>query len=373
MNIALMLRALDEKGGVGVYTRHLVRELLALDTPHRFVLLYRGPEQLGRFADHERVVERVLPSASNLRWDQVDVPRALRAERADVVMNPKFSVPLTSPVPSVMVLHGAGWFIPEVKHFWSLPERVYARVAMPLYCRKAAAVLSVSKITTDVFETVPGVPHGRITTQYFGPGRQFTPVVDDERLRDVRERYGLPERFVLTLSGFTRGPRKNIANIIESFRLHHGATPHKLVVVGKDCHRFRETLGIPDDGWGADVVFPGWVDQDDLPAFYALADALLYPSKMEASPIPVFEGLACGRPIVTSNAWGLKELAGDAAVLVDPDDPRAIADALGRVLTDEPLRADLSRRALERSKRYTWDRYARETMALLERLGGAAA
>jgi glycosyltransferase involved in cell wall biosynthesis len=114
------------------------------------------------------------------------------------------------------------------------------------------------------------------------------------------------------------------------------------------------------------------VDQQDLPAFYNLAAVFLYPSQMEAFPIPITEALACGRPIITSNAYGLKELAGDAALLVDPGSVEDIVKALQDVLTNNELSATLSRNALNRSRLFSWDQCAGETLSILNRIGGQA-
>jgi glycosyltransferase involved in cell wall biosynthesis len=141
------------------------------------------------------------------------------------------------------------------------------------------------------------------------------------------------------------------------------------VVAGRDCEGFRQRFGIPDEGWGRDVLFPGWIDQADLPVFYRQAMLFLYPSNMEAHPIPVTEALATGTPIVTSNAYGLKELAGDAALLVDPADPDAIAAAVLRLLDEPYLRRELQEKAAVRSKLFDWDVCAEKTLAILERVG----
>jgi glycosyltransferase involved in cell wall biosynthesis len=265
-----------------------------------------------------------------------------------------------------MVLHGAGWFIPENRIFWSRLDRAYLNVVMPIYCRRAATILSVSDVTTDVFNRRFGLPDGKVQTVYFAPGRQFKRVDDTDRLEAVRAQYGLPERFVLTLSKYPGGDRKNIGGILEAYRAIHGKTGHKLVVVGKDCDRFRVEYNIPVGGYGADVLFPGYVDQSDLPAVYSMADLFLYPSMMEAFPIPITEALACGTPIVTSDRNGLREIAGDAAILVDSTDADAIARAALSVLKDDSVQRDLSSRGLQRSRRYSWDKCAAQTLEALE-------
>jgi glycosyltransferase involved in cell wall biosynthesis len=165
------------------------------------------------------------------------------------------------------------------------------------------------------------------------------------------------------------GDRKNAAGILQAFRLLHGTVPHRLVIGGKDCDRFRGTYGIPDSGWGAAIEFPGWISQDDLPAVYSLADVYLYPSNLEAFPIPVTEAMACGVPVVTSRTNGLLEIAGEGAVLVNPDDPGDIARGVRDILTDPERHARVAAAGLARVKQYSWERCARETLAVLERVG----
>jgi glycosyltransferase involved in cell wall biosynthesis len=373
MRIGIMLRALDEQGGVGVYTRYITESLLRLDDHNEYVLLYRREANLGRFAEHPRVTERVVSGRSKAWWDQVAVPRACRRERVDVLFHPKFTVPLFSPCPAVMVVHGADWLIPEEARFYPWWDVAYVRAFMPHYFRRAAAVLSVSQITTDNFVRVLKLPPGKVFTTYLAPGRHFRRITDASELARVRARYALPDRFVLTLSKVAGGERKNIAGVFAAYRRVHGDLPQKLVVGGKDCEQFRSMYGVPDEGWGSDVHFPGWIAQEDMPAVQSLADLYLYPSRLEAFPIPIAEAMACGTPIVTSRANGLAEIAGDAAVMVDPEDTDEIADAMRRILRDDELRARISAAGLERSKRYSWDRCARQTLEVLERVGSGVA
>ncbi|MDX1740719.1 MAG: glycosyltransferase family 1 protein, partial [Rhodothermales bacterium] len=259
--------------------------------------------------------------------------------------------------------------IPEHRKYWSRLDIAYLDAVMPLYCRRAAAILSVSDVTTDVFNRRFNLPEGKVRTVYFAPGRHFRRIEDPDHLETIRTRYSLPDRFVLTLSKYPGGDRKNIGGILEAYRSVHGQTGHKLVVVGKDCDRFREDYDIPAAGYGADIHFPGYVDQSDLPAVYSMADLFLYPSNMEAFPIPITEAMACGTPIVTSDRNGLREIAGDAAILIDSEDTDAIVGAVLSVLTDESVRRDLSLRGLKRSRRYSWDRCAAETLEALEGCG----
>lgn len=368
MRIGIMLRSLDEKGGVGVYTRYITEELLQLDAKNEYVLFFQTTENMGRYAQYPHVTERLVRGGNKIFWDQIAIPLACRREKVDVLFHPKFTVPFLAPCPSVMVVHGPDWFIPEHARFYKRWDVAYIRAVMPRYFQSAAAVLSVSQITTDEFNRILGLPLGKVVTTYLSPGKQFRRITERAELDAVRERYGLPERFILSLSKVAGGERKNIGGVFGAYRQLHGTVPHKLVVGGKDCHEFREMYDVPDEGWGADVYFPGWIDQKDLPAVYTLADLYLYPSRLEAFPIPLTEAMACGVPIVTSHANGLEEIAGESALMVDPEDATDIARAARSLLTDSGLHARMSAAALERSKRYSWDRCARQTLEVLERV-----
>jgi glycosyltransferase involved in cell wall biosynthesis len=372
MRIALMLRTLDERGGIGVYTRNLVETLLSLDQENEYILLYRNPANLGRYSHHGNVAERVVSAWGKALWDQVAVPVALRRERADVVLHPKFTVPLMSGVPSIMVLHGADWWLPDSAHFYTRLDRLYLTLFMPLYLRRCAAVLSVSELTTQHFNRIFRLPAGKVRTTYFGPAAHFRRVNDAAELDRIRALYNLPERYILTLSKGDGGDRKNIGGVFRAYEQLHGTVPHSLVVVGRDCERFRQEYDVPMHGWGANVLFPGWIDQADLPALYSMADVFLYPSNMEAFPIPVTEALACGTPIVTSAANGLREIAGDGAMLVDHTDPEAVATAVRTVVRDAAVWGSLSAAGLARSRRFSWTRCGQQTLQVLREVARPA-
>lgn len=364
-----MLRAYDERGGVGVYTRNITRQLVNRAPGHQFFLYFANLSPPAEFADCPNATTRTVQVGNKAIWDQVCMPYWFRKDRLDVIFHPKFTVPLLCKGRSVMVLHGAGWFIPETRRFWSRATRIYARLMMPVYCRSAGAVLSVSSLTRDVFIERLSVAPDKIRTVYPAPGAQFSAPCRPEDLARVRDQYCLPAEFILTLSGADRDTRKNFEGVLEAFKRVHIQRPCKLVVVGRDCEQFRDRYRIPATGYGADIVFTGWVEQADLPVFYRLAALFLYPSNMESFPIPVTEALACGTAVVTSNLFGLREIAGDGAVLVAPSRPDEIAEAVLALLTDDMLRQQVSERAVERARQFTWDNCAGETLRILEKVG----
>jgi hypothetical protein len=226
MRVGVMLRAFDEKGGVGVYTRNITKELLELDNKNEYFLYYKNKANIGSFAEYPNAHEKAIVISNKVLWDQVAIPRACLRDDIDVLFHPKFTVPLFGNFKTVMVLHGAGWFIPETKQFWSRSSRFYVRLMMPVYCRRASSVLAVSNITKDVFDRTFKLPPDKIQTVYFGPGRQFRPIAESQNTQDIKRKYDLPDHFILTLSGGDRGERKNIGALLEAYRRIHGRSFH---------------------------------------------------------------------------------------------------------------------------------------------------
>jgi glycosyltransferase involved in cell wall biosynthesis len=371
MRIGIMLRCIDEKGGIGVYTRNIVQELLKVDQQNEYRLFYSNEANLGRYAGYQNAKEIYLYAPHKSLWDQVAIPYMARKERIDLLFHPKFTVPLLTTTPAVMVVHGADWFIPGYDQIYTKSDVLYIKTVMPQYLKKAAGIISVSNYSTEGFLKAFPWSKEKFRTVYFGPNRIFKRVTDAAVLDKIRLKYNLPDKFILTVTRYdpgTKNTRKNFGGMIEAYKRCRNQVgfKHKFVVAGKDCYRFSEEYNIRNGGLEKDVVFPGYIDQSDLPALYTLADLYLYPSFIEAFPIPICEALACGCPIVTSRDTGCGEIAGDAALLVDPADPAEIAGAICKVLEDEKLRQRLSAKGIERSRMFSWDKCAKETFAFFE-------
>ena len=360
-----MLRTIDEKQGIGIYTQNLMDHLLPLDRENEYVLFYRTPEFLGRYAHHEHVREMLVTAPNKLIWDQVKIPLEARRHDLDVIFNTKFTVPFFTRRKTVMAIHGASWFVrPEL---YGKLDRTYVRLVMPLYCRKASAIISNSDLTTRDFIRILGVSPDKIRTAHLAAADRFRPVDNPDVLSRARREYALPDRFILSVIKYD--PRKNFENLINAFRLFRQRTACKLVVVGIGCEKYRDEYGLEEMGIVDDVHFLGWVEQDDLPAIYSLADFLFFPSVYEEFGIPVCEAMACGTPVVVSKTGALPEIAGEAGVLVDPFDPDEMADALDEMWTDDKLRERKATEALQRSNEFTWEKCARKTLEILESAG----
>jgi glycosyltransferase involved in cell wall biosynthesis len=378
-----MLRAIDEYDGAGVYIRKLLDALLELDRTNQYVLLYVRPEQAGRYPQHANVREVVVGAPGKLLWDQVAVPLVARRLGLDVLFHHKFSIPVVAPCPTVVQQRGTEyWTFPEYYPTWGdRANRLYNKWSIPLFCRRAARVLTNSDSLASELETLAGVPADKMTTIYAAADEQFTPVTDPDQLARVRSRYGLPDEpfFLMVVKGYARieyegaalCPRKNVEGTLAAFARARAAEPAcpPLVILGAGVRQrltpavLRERFDLPVEA----VVIPGLIGHEDMPAVYSLAGGLLFPSYYESFGIPLVEAMACGCPVITSNAPACPEVVGDAALVVDPDDVDALADAMTRLVRSPSLRAQLRERGLARSGQFSWDRGAEILLGELRR------
>jgi len=369
-----MLRAIDEVDGSGVYARELCDALIALDTANDYVVFYMHPHQVGRYAHQPHVRERLVRSRSKLMWDQVLIPLAARRESLDVLFHYKLTIPLLAPCPTVVQQRGVEqWLFPE---FYDRLNRTYMTRSIPLYCRRATRVLTNSDSLANELSDVAGVPRTRLQTIYAAAGAGFRPVTDARELARVRAKYRLPPHaFLLAVAkGYARigergqrlYPRKNIAGTLDAYARVRAAVRDcpPLVLMGAGLAERLQGDRLDAD-LAASVVVPGLIAHEDMPAVYSMARALVFPSLYESFGIPIVEAMACGCPVITSNRGACREVAADAALLVDPTDTSAIAAATIRVVGDEPTARALRQRGLMRAGHFSWTKSAQQLRDVL--------
>jgi glycosyltransferase involved in cell wall biosynthesis len=237
--------------------------------------------------------------------------------------------------------------------------------ALSDHLHAADRVFAVSAATKEDLVKHCSIDARKVDVVYNGVSGRFSRLTGS--LEDVRVRYGLPDRFVLFVG--TVEPRKNLARLVEAFDHAARKITQSLVVVGaKGWKTSGIYQAIQASPFRDRIHLAGFVADDDLPAVYNLADAFVYPSLYEGFGIPVVEAMACGTPVVTSKVPALSEVAGDAALLVDPLDPRGLAEAMERIVQDEALRATLRAKGLERAKRFSWDASAAQVVQCFREL-----
>jgi glycosyltransferase involved in cell wall biosynthesis len=364
VRIGIMLRHIDQHGGgVLVYTRNLIPPLLALGNRHEFFLLYQNFDARGMLSFPGNTRELVVAMRSRLLWDQIAVPREERKCNFDVLFNPKYSVPLVARCPTVFVCHGLDWYIEPQ---WSkLSDRINHSYLIPRYARKAHSIIAVSETVRKHVLKYLKVDSARVHTVYHGVSERFTEPVPQERLEQVSRDYDLPSRFFLYVGQMY--PPKNFGRLVRAYAQVGPQLGIHLVVAGE--HRWlseRELALLEKLDVSRWVVVTGWIEHETLPALYMLAEALVLPSLYEAFGMPILEAMASGCPVVTADRYGTREVAGDAAVLVDPEDVCDIAAGMRLVVADQALRERVIAAGRERAREFSWHKCARETLRILE-------
>ncbi len=364
-----MLRCLNYRGGIATYTQQLVRHMVEMDRDNEYVLFYpwfeRARRGVGQFAHLEHVTEVLSLSPVPLvhYWDQVAVPRLARKHGVDLVFNPFVTVPVFGRFRKVFVMHNCEWYnMPEVFPFI---ERLWGRPRVDACMRAADRVISVSQRVADELIAATGLPADKFRVVHNAPSEAFVPLRDESRLRRAREKFRLPGEFLLFVGGIY--PQKNFNALLRAFHELRDEIPHDLVVAGMMRWKTGSERRLLDElDLGDRLRFLGWTEPDDLVALYNLAACFVIPSYFESCSVALLEALATGCPVIASDGGGNPEVVGDAALLHHPGDVEGLKNAIRRLTSDAALRADLSQRALARSRVFGWEKTTRQTIRVLE-------
>lgn len=260
---------------------------------------------------------------------------------------------------SVFTLHDTAYLFPK----YHLPRnRMYLRLMMPRFLARADRIIAVSENTRRDALRLYRLDPEKIEVIPEGVEARFKPGVDTTRVSAVRRRYALPEHFILCIS--TIEPRKNLPTLLEAYAALRPTHPDLgLVIAGRKGWLYESFFErIRRLGLEQHVTLTGYVPDDELPPLINAAHVFAYPSEFEGFGLPPLEAMACGKPVLCSNASSLPEVVGDAGILLPPHDVRAWVGGLDRVLQDEQLRANLSARGVARARLFSWDTAARKTV-----------
>jgi glycosyltransferase involved in cell wall biosynthesis len=372
-----------ELTGIGRHVIRLTQALGQVDADNEYYLYYPAP-LLGRHQEYAYLPSRgrfrARPVRFPARWDlehprlwwEHYLPHVLRRDRVDVFHGPSHFVPRFDPARTVVTLHDLATFKMRV-HGDSL-DAVY-RHWVRLALRWAGAVIALSEHTKrDVVEL--GVEPERVHVIYGGGNVTPDDEIPHHRAAELRARLRLPAQYILFVG--TIQPRKNLPFLLRAFarlRREHPECPHGLVLAGPPGNASQEVEALARDLGIADrLCVAGYLEDWMLPLVYKMADLFVLPSSYEGFGMVIQEAMAYGVPVVATRSSSVLESAGDAALLVDVDDDRQLTDALFAGLTDAALRERLVRQGHEQIAPFTWERNARQTLALYQALyrGGFA-
>jgi len=355
--------------GTEHYSWRLINALLRLSGGHRYRLYMREHPPSNHFLNIPDAEQVVIPFPR--LWTHVRLSAEMLFRPPDVLFVPAHVLPIVHPRSVVTVMDLGHLYYPTA---YRQRDRLYLDWSTRWNVGQADHIVAISHATRDDLIRHCSVDPAKITVIYPGiDDAAFTPP-EAGRIQEVRAQYDLPDSYLLYVG--TLHPRKNLVRLIRAFGQMLGAWPMEagepplLVLAGKKGWLYDQIFNEANTlGLGNRIVFVGYVPQSHLSPLLAGAKAFVFPSLFEGFGFPILEAMACGVPVVTSRASCLPEVAGDAALLVDPYDEAELAHAMMKALTEPALRANLIERGLRRAREFTWERCAAETLAVLERVG----
>ncbi len=367
------------KSGVSQYIIQFLRHCRELAPDMTFdVILYEDEKAV--YTDHDPAFTTIcqaewLRSATvNIFWHQWGLPSLCRKNKYDVVFIPGGNrrLPWQLPCPTVVTCHDLG--ILHVPDKYDAIHRFYNLRVLPKLLRRQTHILTVSETSKEDIVSYTGLPETQVSVTLNGVDHEtYQPGDGDAARALVAKNYGVETPYILYIARIDH-PGKNHIRLIEAFAALKARTdlPHTLVLAGSDWSRAEEVHAVAESCACADaIVFTGFAPSEDLPALYQGADLFAFPSLFEGFGIPVVEAMNCGIPVACADISCLPEIAGDAAVLFDPYDTAAMADALEQALTDTTLREQCIARGKARAQMYNWEDTVKQTVDIIRNVGSA--
>jgi glycosyltransferase involved in cell wall biosynthesis len=372
MKIGIEVQRLFRKKKFGIESSslELIRKLQEVEPNHEYVIFAKKDEDQSCLSPSANVRIKILKGKLFADFEQFFLPLAARREQVDILHCTGNTAPYFCPVPVVQTLHDVIFMdaIPSQDTFYQRFGNHYRRRIVPLVTPKSKAVITVSQHEKERIVNRLGIDPAKIHVIYNGINEnRFNIRHSANEKKAVREKYQLPHRFILFLGN--PAFRKNPERAIEAYVKYATQTTHPLPLVTPGLpesfvvQKLAE-LNFPYNS--QQFITPGWIADEHLPVLYGLATVFLFPSLSEGFGMPIVEAMACGAPVITSGISCMPEIAGDAAILVDPYKTDHIAAGILAMATDEGLRNGKIEQGLLNARRFSWDQTARKVLGLYE-------
>lgn len=365
-----------QPGGFKTYTENLVTALAEVDAANEYVLyLDRAPGQDVQLPDRANFTTSIVPGSVpvlGMLWrEQLGLSRRAVCDGLDLLHSPSLTAPLHLACTSVVTIYDMIWYFPERfskgKPFSGKRKLMewYYRSVPKIAARQAAAVITVSYASKESLVQHLGLPSERVFVTYAAASRTYRHVDDREPIEALRRKHNLTSDFILAIG--SADPRKNITALVRAYALLPASLQERYQLIIVWTHSLlasdlREQVRV----WGINdrVKFLRRVSDHELAVLYNAASLFVFPSLYEGFGLPLLEAMACGTPVVAANSSSIPEIVGNAASLADPRNIDDMAGVIAQVLTDEKLQTLLIQKGLDRAASFSWEKCARETVAV---------
>jgi len=359
----------QKKHGMDFVALELVKNISLEDKENEyFVFVKPGPDKCLHSTPNVHIIE--LPGKSYPWWEQIALPRAAKKYGCEILHCTSNTGPVFSPVPLIVTLHDIFYLevVSLFKKGFSTYQKfgnMYRRYVVPLVVKRSKKIITVSLSEKKRIAAFFKIFDDRLTVVYNGVGKIFQPVTDPNELQRVRELYHLPQKFIFLLGN--TDPKKNTKGVVQAYATYRKKCNMAIPLLIADFPESTLNAILTENncsGIRSEIYRLDYIKNTDLPAIYSLSDQFLYPSFWESFGIPILEAMACGTPVITSNAFSMPEIAGEAALLVDPDNPDEIAQAMVRLTTEPGLKEQLISKGTIQAKKFSWNKMALDVIKL---------
>ncbi len=362
-----------KKHGMDMVALELIKNLQKIDAQNEYVIFVKPDEDniCIPIAKNFKIVE--LGGGPYPIWEQIALPRAAEKEGCELLHCTSNTGPIWSKVPLITTLHDI-IYLESISIFnksgtwYQKFGNMYRRWVVPSIAKKSRKVVTVSNFEKDRIRNFMGLGDN-LTAIYNGVGEHFVKITDNDVLLKAKQKYKLPDNFMFFLGN--TDPKKNTPNVLKSFADFNSSSEikYKLVMLDFEENALMQVLNsIGHPELRADIVITGYVPNSEMPAIINQCKVFLYPSLRESFGIPILEGMACGVPVITSNTSSMPEIAGDAAVLVNPNKSDEIVAAIDKILNNEIFRNNLCKKGIDRAAQFSWKHMAEMYLELYKEL-----
>ncbi len=363
MRLALAARGLHARfTGPNEVIYNMIRGLLQYWPENTLYIFYDKTQRPGLFPQAHEIV---LSSNNRLLWDHLYLPLALHKTNCDIAIFPKGAVSWHIPCPFVVLIYDLGYFHPALNAYKTF-ETIYMKIILRYAAQKAFLIWAISEFTRQEVLNILGVPPSKVHTIHLAPDPRYKPITNKKILEHIRKKYNLQRPFIFYPTSIS--PRKNIRRLLYAFKSLLSKIPHHLYLTGGIAWKHRtekRLLSEPDIAQRVHLL--GQVPPEDMPALYSLAEFVVYPSLFEGFGLPIVEAFRCGTPVLTSKSTSLPEVAGEAALFVDPYDVSSIEEGILRLATDSELRARLRILGFQQMQKFSWKKTISKMRISLEK------
>jgi glycosyltransferase involved in cell wall biosynthesis len=363
--IAINARVLNERrGGPARYTLNLLRELSKIDKKNKYLVFLKEPLDFGfKFPGNFTLIQ--VNTRSRFLFDYIYLPFFSFRNHIDYFIFPKNTFSPFIKAKTIPVYHDIIYYEKMSQREFDFWDHLHHTIMIRINAKISHTDLTVSEFTASRMQRLLGIPREKILIAKEGVEDSFRVIKDAKILKKVLLKYNIKKPFLFYAGSLS--PRKNMLNVLRAFMLIKDRIPHRVYFTGGDSWRDSEIYDYIEKNHLEEYVIKiGYVEDADLVALYNLADCYLYPSVYEGFGLPILEAQACGCPVITSNRSSCPEVAGDAALIVDPESPVDIAGRILEIIKTPSLRKSLVKKGFLNVKKYSWERMARQILTLFK-------